>query len=204
MVKIKICGLTRLQDIDAVNEYLPDYAGFVFAKSRRRVSAEETRSLVRELSPSITAVGLFVNETLDNVLETVEKTGVHVIQLHGDETDEYIRRLRKRTDCEIWRAVRVREHVDEISGAADRYLFDAYVDGYGGGGKVFNHEYLDKIDMSSHLLAGGLNADNIAAAARKVKPYAVDVSSGVETDGVKDRAKIRELIKIIKHIQKGY
>ena len=199
MTKIKICGLSREKDIDIANELLPDYVGFVFAKSKRQVSAEQARKLKDRLSPQIKAVGVFVNEKAETIAEIVSKGIIDLVQLHGDEDAAYCRELRKLTEAPIIKAVRLKDEssltgIEEFT--CDYYLFDTYSEqDYGGTGKSFNQEILlnKKIDKP-YFIAGGLNAANVAAVIKDIRPYAVDVSGGVETDGVKDKAKIEEFI----------
>ncbi|WP_265443688.1 phosphoribosylanthranilate isomerase [Acetivibrio straminisolvens] len=206
MTSVKICGLRRKEDIDYVNLYQPQFAGFVFADSRRKVSKEAARMLIKELLPKIKSVGIFVNEKEDIVVETVEYTGLDCVQIHGDEPPEYIERLRDllgratKKKIEIWKAVRVKnkESLEIISQFdADAFLLDAYVEGsYGGAGAVFDWQLAADISARHGriILAGGLTPENVKTAVAKVKPYGVDVSSGVETDGFKDADKIRDFI----------
>ena len=201
MTKVKICGITTERDTEILNRYLPDYAGFLFAKSRRQVTPEAAGRLAARLDASIGKVGVFVNGTREEIVRTVAKAGLDVVQLHGDETPGNIRSLRRLLDpgVEIWKAVRVKDKTS-VEGlgnfAADRYLLDAYVEGsYGGAGKSFEWVYAKgAAAQGSIVLAGGLDASNVARAIRMVGPYAVDVSSGVESGGCKDEAKVRDFI----------
>ena len=192
-MKIKICGLTRPQDIDALNANKPDYIGFVFAESRRKVTPAQAAGLRKLLSPDIIPVGVFVDEAQENILALLRDGIIDVIQLHGSEDEEYIQKLKHLTDKTIIKAISVqnRGDVQKWSGTAADYLL---LDHKGGGtGENFNWDLIGEIDKS-YFLAGGLNAQNITEAILKTAPFAVDVSSGVETDGVKDPAKIKEFI----------
>ena len=200
MTKIKICGLTRTEDIEMVNEFLPDYIGFVFAKSRRQVSAEQAKKLKNKLRPAIKAVGVFVNEKPENIAEIANQGIIDLIQIHGDEDAAYCAQLRKLTQAPIIKVVRV-EREDDFAGIeefdCDYYLFDTLSSKeYGGTGKAFDHSLLyNKEIKKPFFVAGGLNQDNVAAVIEVIKPFGVDTSGGVETDGIKDANKIKEFIK---------
>ena len=199
-MKIKICGLFRDIDIDYVNEAMPDYIGFVFAKSRRQVSKEWAATMRSRLRSEITPVGVFVNESLANVAKLLNENIIDLAQLHGDENEPYIQELKSLTYKPIIKAVRVLSQ-DDIEAAqhttADFLLFD---NGPGGTGKSFNWSLVGKV-KNPFFLAGGLKVDNIEQAIAKTttRPYAVDLSSGVETDGIKDRAKIIEIVRRMHH-----
>ena len=200
MTKIKICGLTRTEDIAMVNEFLPDYIGFVFAKSRRQVSAEQAKELKKRLKPEIKAVGVFVNEKPENIAEIANQGIIDLIQMHGDEDAAYCAQLRKLTQAPIIKVVRV-EREDDLAGIeefdCDYYLFDTLSSkDYGGTGKAFDHSILyNKGIKKPFFVAGGLKQDNVAAVIEVIKPFGVDASGGVETDGIKDANKIKEFIK---------
>jgi len=206
MTKLKICGLKRLQDIEYVNECRPDYIGFVFAQSRRQVSPEQAKVLRENLNKEITPVGVFVNQDINLAAKLVNENIIDVIQLHGDESSDYILKLRtlmKRG--KIIKAFRISDNTD-ISNIsldnADYLLFDTYSSrGYGGMGKTFNWDLISGIKYP-FFLAGGVNIDNAEQAIEKLKPYAVDLSSSVETDGFKDREKILKISAKIKQINK--
>lgn len=200
MTKIKICGLTRTEDIDVVNEFMPDYVGFVFAKSRRQISTELAKELKRRLRPEIKAVGVFVNEKAEKIAEIANQGIIDLIQIHGDEDAAYCRQLRNLTQAPIIKAVRVKCE-DDLAGIeefdCDYYLFDTLSSKqYGGTGKAFDHSILyNKGIKKPFFVAGGLNQDNVAAVIEVIKPFGVDTSGGVETDGIKDANKIKEFIK---------
>ena len=203
MAKIKICGLKREEDIEFVNEFMPDYIGFVFANTRRRVEDEKARELKNQLNPEIQAVGVFVNDDMKHVSWLANEGIIDVIQLHGDEDNEYIDALRKLTDKKIIKAIRVKDAASIEQGRkfrADYLLLDTFVqkDVYGGTGKTFDRTLIPD-DIGDYFLAGGLSADNLEQALSECNPYAVDLSSSVETDGVKDREKIKEVIEIVRN-----
>ena len=207
--KIKICGLFRSEDIEAVNEAEPDFVGFVFyPKSRRYVSPEKAVELRRKLKPGIKSVGVFVNLPVEQVCDIVCTAQLDIVQLHGDEDSQYITALRDKCSeiLEIWKAVRVRDRLDPAavnkSAAADRFVFDAYVEGYGGFGKSFDFGLLGNIDSEKTILAGGLTFENIESVVTDYAPYAVDLSSGAETDGLKDRDKIIDLVNRVRSCSK--
>lgn len=197
-MKIKICGLFRDIDIDYVNEAMPDFIGFVFAKSRRQVSAGWAEAMRPKLRSEITPVGVFVNESLANVAKLLNDNIIEIAQLHGDENEQYIKELKSLTNKPIIKAVRVLSHED-IEGAqhtvADFLLLD---NGTGGTGESFDWSLVRKA-KKPFFLAGGLKADNIEQAIAVTNPYAADLSSGVETDGMKDRDKILEIVRRIRN-----
>ncbi|MCG2730888.1 MAG: phosphoribosylanthranilate isomerase [Acetobacterium sp.] len=194
MTKIKICGLTRLADIKAVNAAQPDYIGFVFATSKRQVDMETARTLKQVLDPGIKAVGVFVNHPMAEIIALAEAGIIDLIQLHGDEAEATVRLLQLQTGLPVIRAFRIKSQADIKETAADYRLFDTYDPSqYGGSGAAFNWELLQGV-TGDFFLAGGLNSGNIEAAIKQVKPYCIDISSGVETDGVKDRDKIIEIV----------
>lgn len=203
--KIKICGLSREIDIQYVNDLLPEYVGFVFAKSKRQVTPEQVKFLREKLNPEIQIVGVFVNESVENILSIAAYCALDIIQLHGDETQEDIDFLREK-DLKVWRALRIRDKAD-IQRAqvidADRLLLDTYVSGeYGGSGQQFDLSLLETVSpqwiAEKVILAGGLNSGNIAEILNNVQPYAVDVSSGVESNGYKDIEKIQAFCEAVR------
>ncbi len=198
-MKIKICGLTRECDIDYVNEACPDYMGFVFAESRRQISPECAGFLKSRLIPSILAVGVFVNADIDFILKLAEDKVIDLIQLHGNEDCDYIGKLKKLMDLPIIKAVKVEKEVDIVRANridADFLLFD---NGNGGTGKSFDWNLLKTQIAKPFFLAGGLHTGNIEDAIKATNPFAVDVSSGVESNGFKDRNKIIEMIGRIRN-----
>lgn len=209
-MKIKICGIRRHQDIEYINEFLPDYIGFIFAKSKRQITSTECLVLKKELDPSIKTVGVFVNESLEKVISTTLVANLDVIQLHGDETKEYILDLKNKLknspslkDTLVWKAIRVKGEKDIISGdklPVDCLLLDSFSkQSYGGTGKTIDLDIIKSSTIKNQFfLAGGLNIDNILNTLSEVSPYGVDISSGVETDGFKDRNKIEKIINCIR------
>jgi phosphoribosylanthranilate isomerase len=189
MTKMKFCGLTGESDIDAANELRPEYVGFVFApKSRRYVTPERAAELKRQLAAGIKAVGVFVNDDLYHVAELLNRGIIDIAQLHGSEDEEYIGHLRQLTGKPVIRAFRIKT-AEDIAEAekctADRVLLDSGA----GTGEVFDWKLIKNMKRP-YFLAGGLSPDNVENAVEQLSPYAVDVSSGIETDGVKDKAKM--------------
>jgi phosphoribosylanthranilate isomerase len=204
MTKIKICGLTRSVDITVVNEVLPDYIGFVFAKSRRQVSETNAKELKAKLHSGIQAVGVFVNEDPEQIIRLCSLGIIDIIQLHGDENYEYIRKLKARVSNPIMKAVRVRSSEDIRKANeydCDYLLLDAYsADQYGGSGEAFDWSLITKVNKP-FFLAGGIEKDNVLSAITQTFPYAIDVSSGVETGGFKDRDKMNDIIAIVRSVR---
>ncbi|WP_088188111.1 phosphoribosylanthranilate isomerase [Desulfosporosinus sp. FKA] len=197
-MKIKICGLFQNCDIDFVNEAKPDFIGFVFAKSRRQVSVEWAKAMRSNLSPEITPVGVFVNESITKVADLLNDHIIEMAQLHGNEGETYIRELKTLTAKPIIKAVQVKVHADIEAmqdSEADFLLLDQ---GAGGTGQTFDWSLVGEV-KKPFFLAGGLKADNIEQAIRAAKPFAVDLSSGVETDGKKDKAKILEIVRRMRY-----
>ena len=189
MTKIKMCGLSRIEDIEAANAIKPDYIGFVFAEiSKRRVSALEASKLKSKLDPDIKAVGVFLDDKLDFVASMLNLGIVDVVQLHGSEDEEYIEKVRQITNKPIIKAfiIRSKEDVERAEKSTADYIL---LDGGKGEGKAFDWSLLKDIKRP-YFLAGGLKPDNASDAVKVLKPYAVDVSTGIETDGVKDREKM--------------
>lgn len=210
--KVKMCGISKVETIPAVVEAKPDYMGLVFASSKRQVTVEQAKTLVEALhkqckaqndTVSIKTVGVFVNETLDNLVTIANEANLDVVQLHGDEDEAFIQSLKERTNVEVWKAVQIRSAADAeawIDSSADMLLFDAYhKDERGGTGEVFDWSCLDAFERP-FMLAGGIDSTNVARAIRTVRPYGIDISSGIETNGVKDDEKITAFTKIVKSI----
>lgn len=193
-MKIKLCGLTRPCDIEAVNELQPDYIGFVFAKkSRRYVSPEKAEELKAMLAPGIQAVGVFVNEEPEQIVSLLEAGIIDVAQLHGQEDEREIRRLRELTDHPLIQAFRIDTEQDverANASTADYVLLDS---GAGGTGTVFDWDLLQAI-RRPYFLAGGLDTENLGTVKVKLNPYGIDVSSGIETDGYKDKEKMTAFV----------
>lgn len=195
MVKVKICGLTRMEDIQAVNQYMPDYVGFVFAnKSRRFVSPQKAAELKWNLSSSITAVGVFVNEEKEKIARLLDNHTIDMAQLHGQETEQEIRWL-EQTGKSVIKAVSVQSAIDIErwrNSCADYLLFD---NGAGGTGQSFDWNLITEC-TKPYFLAGGIDLNNLADALKK-GAYAIDLSGGAETNGQKDPDKIAKIIKMV-------
>lgn len=199
MTRIKICGLFRPEDIEYVNDALPDYIGFVFAKSRRQVTTEQAEKLRSSLNKEIQAVGVFVNEPIENVIQLLKNRVIDIAQLHGDEDEAYIKQLKAEMACPIIKVIRV-ECADDISKAqntpADYLLLDH---GKGGTGEAFDWSMASEC-KKPFFLAGGIHTQNVERALEQLKPFAIDLSSGVETDGVKDKDKIMEIVRRVRNV----
>lgn len=201
-MKIKLCGMFRDCDIDFANEAKPDYIGFIlgFPKSHRNIDRETAQRLHSRLSPEITAVGVFVNSPETTCAEYANCGIIDVIQLHGQEDADYIRRLRKLTDAPIIKAAKIRtpEDIALVQSLGADYVL---LDNGAGTGEMFDHSLLEGAEISQpFFLAGGLTPDNLGNAAESIQPYCVDLSSGVETDRVKDRDKMLAAVRIIRDL----
>ena len=189
MTKMKFCGLTGESDIDVANELRPEYVGFVFApKSKRYVTPERAAELKRRLAAGIKAVGVFVNDTPCHVADLLETGVIDIAQLHGSEDEEYIGHLRQLTGKSIIRAYRIKT-AEDIAEAEKCTADHVLLDSGAGTGEVFDWKLIKNMKRP-YFLAGGLSPDNVENAVEQLSPYAVDVSSGIETDGVKDKAKM--------------
>ncbi len=197
MTKIKLCGLSRSCDIKAANELNPDYIGFVFVpKSKRYVSPDKVVELKRLLAPEIQAVGVFVNEHPQDVAKLLKKGIIDIAQLHGDEDEDYIAQLRLFTEKPIIKAFHIKT-ANDIK-AAEQSLADyILLDSGAGTGTVFDWKLIQNIKRQ-YFLAGGLSPDNVGNAVNMLRPYAVDVSSGIEKDGRKDKSKMAAFIAAVR------
>ncbi len=197
-VRIKICGVRTAADVAAVNLLLPDYVGFVFASgSKRFVISRQAEDLVRALDGRITPVGVFVDASLSDVAAAVRRGIVRMVQLHGSENEAFVSALRREVGVPIVKAFSMDD--DDVleraeRSAADYILLDA---GRGGTGRTFDWSRARRLERP-FFLAGGLNADNVGAALRDLRPFAVDMSTGVETDGAKDPEKMRAAIEAVR------
>jgi len=193
MSKVKICGLTRPEDITIVNYQNPDYIGFVFAKSRRQITPEQAKTLKVRLHPSIKSTGVFVDASIPFIISLVNEHIIDMVQLHGTEEEDYIRQLKKNVSCPVIKAIRVQNTSDILKAqslSCDYLLLDTYVKGEpGGSGKTFDWSLIPK-GIKPYFLAGGLTMENVGLAISCCHPYCVDVSSGVETEGIKNNDKI--------------
>ena len=197
MTKIKICGLSRLEDISAVNALKPEYIGFVFfKKSRRYVSPEKALELKKILDKEIKAVGVFVDEDIKTVEKFLKSGIIDIAQLHGNETDDYIKSLKELTVQPVIKAFKIRSSSDLEKAekcTADMILLDAGM----GDGKVFDWSLVSGFKRP-YFLAGGLDCTNAQSAVSQLHPYALDVSSSVETDGLKDIQKMTAFINAVR------
>lgn len=197
MTKIKLCGLSRPCDIETANAIKPEYIGFVFApKSKRYVTPEKAKQLKQMLVPNIKAVGVFVDEEVETIAKLLNDGIIDIAQLHGNEDEDVIRRLRHLTNKPIIKAFRIqtaRDIADAQSCTADYVLLDSGA----GTGTVFNWNLIQSINRP-YFLAGGLSPDNAKDAVTMLHPFAVDVSSGIETDGVKDKTKMAKFVAAIR------
>ena len=217
--KVKMCGISKVETIPAIVDAKPDYMGLVFAPSKRQVTVDQAKILVEELhrgyakkygsdtehdkNGTIKTVGVFVNETVENLVTIANEANLDAVQLHGDEDEAFIQSLKERTNVEVWKAVQIRSAADAekwIDSSADMLLFDAYhKDERGGTGEVFDWSSLDEFERP-FMLAGGIDSTNVARAIRTVRPYGIDISSGIEKEGVKDNEKIKAFTNIVRTI----
>ena len=196
--ELKICGLSRLEDIIAVNRHGADYAGFVFfEKSQRYVDPYQANELISLLRADIKPVGVFLDEPLDNVVRIARITGVELIQLHGHESEEYVEYVKRTLDRPVIKAYKASEE-GALEKAAQSSADYVMIDSGAGSGKKFDWSIL-KDFKRDYFLAGGLDPESVGEAIRMLEPFAVDVSSGVETDGIKDEKKIAEFINAVRY-----
>lgn len=193
MAKIKICGLRRTEDIEYANKAMPDYIGFILSDGfRRSIDRDTAKRLKSVLSPDIKAVGVFVNDTVENINSFIDEKIIDLVQLHGDETPEFCSRI----NIPVVKVLKPDnfDMVKEYEPYADYFLFDSGT----GTGKEFDWSRIPETDKP-FFLAGGLNKDNIPLALKSIKPYGIDLSSAVETDGVKDYEKIKQIMECVKN-----
>lgn len=197
MTKIKLCGLSRIEDIQTANKLKPDYVGFVFAeRSKRRVSPLKATELKSKLDPEVKAVGVFLDDNLDLVAAMLNLGIVDLVQLHGNEDEAYIEKVRSITNKPIIKAFIINS-IDDVKAAESSTADYILLDGGKGSGKAFDWTLLKDIKRP-YFLAGGLNPDNAADAVIKLKPYSVDVSTGIETDGLKDAEKMAAFVSAVR------
>ncbi|MCE5301110.1 MAG: phosphoribosylanthranilate isomerase [Spirochaetia bacterium] len=207
-MRIKICGITNLKDARLAQALGANILGFVFADSPRKITPLQAKEIIRRIKPSVLKAGVFVNEDIAKLNDTVKKAGLNFVQLHGDESPAYIRKVR---NARVIKAVKVKNRayikaqVKKYGKCVDALLFDTYNDrAHGGTGDVFDRRLLKGI-KKTFFLAGGLNPGNVYAAIKTVRPYAVDVSSGVEsTKGKKDAVKMKQFFKMARKAEKDY
>lgn len=191
-MKIKICGLFQEADIDYVNEAKPDYIGFVFAKSKRQVDYHQAKLLKDKLDSTIKAVGVFVDSDIDKITSLVNDRIIDIVQLHGSEASQYINKLKQHIDVPVIKAIKVTgsKDLNDLNYPVDYYLLDNQTSG---SGKAFDWSLIKELDKP-FFLAGGIDLNNLDEAISKAG-YGIDVSSGVETNGVKDHNKIIEMVR---------
>ena len=206
MTRVKICGLTRMEDIEAVNRTLPDFVGFVFAPSRRRLDIKTAAKLRERLDPRIKAVGVFTDEA-EGVVSGLYRDGIiDLAQLHGDEDGGYIERLKRSCSCPVIKAVGISDALPDLPicnegfFGPDFLIFDTLSTQRGGVGKAFDWNILRGYNGIPFFLAGGLTLENVIDGVALLAPYCVDVSSGVETDGLKDAKKIERFVHLVKNV----
>lgn len=198
MTKIKLCGIKCEEDIKVVNEVLPDFIGFVFAgKSKRYISFDKAKKLKNQLDDRIKAVGVFVNDDIENIAYLVKNKIIDIVQLHGNEDESYINTLKTKINVPIVYAYQIKSKADikSINKNTDFILLDAGA----GCGETFDEALIEGFN-NEYFLAGGLSVDNIKEKIMKLHPYGVDVSSGIETEGKKDAAKIRKFVSLVREV----
>lgn len=200
MVRVKICGITNSDDALAAAEHGVEMLGFVFAESPRRISLEQAVLIGNEIPSFVARVGVFVNEKADKVREIAEACALDALQFHGSETPEYCRQFGRKAV----KAFRIKDAA-ALDGLAEYgsgpFVLDTFVEGLAGGtGRTFDWNLVSRAARQGQIiLSGGLNPNNVAEAIAKVKPYAVDVSSGVEAaPGIKDAKKLRAFMKAVR------
>ncbi len=203
--KLKICGIKRREDAEFLNEFQPDFAGFVFAGAKRKIDFETAKALREILNPEIKTVGVFVNAEIDFICKLAGEHVIDFVQLHGDEDNDYIAGLRAVCNLPIIKAQRIAGRDDIGQYDSDYYLFDTKRTGeYGGTGESFDWSVLGDVEKP-FFLAGGINLSNLDEAlkvATEKNAFALDISSGVETDGQKDKLKIQETVRRVRNYAK--
>lgn len=196
MVKVKICGIRRAEDIEIINRYPPDYIGFVFAESKRKIDFDTANTLKKLLKADIPVVGVFVNGNIEDILELYRNDIIDIAQLHGDENEDYINQLKEEApELKLIKAIEInkKENLNDYENINVEYLL---LDSGKGSGKTFNWDLINKNISKDFFLAGGLNSANFNQAIEKFQPYGIDISSGVETNGYKDEEKIKKIMEL--------
>lgn len=202
MTRVKLCGLTRAEDIEAVNRLEPEYIGFVFAKkSKRYVSPKKAAELKKLLNPEIKAVGVFVDEDINKVANLLRNLTIDIAQLHGNEDNSYIEKLKKLINTPVIKAFQIKSG-DDIAEACNSAADYVLLDSGKGSGQRFNWELIKSINRP-YFLAGGLDTENISIAVKSLRPFAVDVSSGIETDEKKDLDKMTAFVNAVRKEDKN-
>ncbi len=199
--KLKICGIKREEDVLMVNEIKPQYIGFVFANSKRQISLNKAIELKSKLYPNIKSVGVFVDEPITNVIRAVESKAIDLVQLHGNESNLYISKLKSLVPIKVIKVIKITENfVNNIDyPSADFYLIDSG----GGSGKVFDWNISLNLNKP-YFIAGGININNIEEAYNRFHPYSFDLSSSVETDGIKDFNKMMDIASKLELLNGDY
>lgn len=196
MVKVKICGIRRAEDIEIINKYPPDYIGFVFAESKRKIDFDTAKTLKKLLKVNIPVVGVFVNGNIENILELYRNDIIDIAQLHGDENEDYINQLKEEArGLKLIKAIEItkKEDLNDYENMDVEYIL---LDSGKGSGKTFNWDLINKNISKDFFLAGGLNSANFNQAIERFQPYGIDLSSGVETNGYKDEEKIKKIMEL--------
>lgn len=196
MVKVKICGIRRAEDIEIINKYPPDYIGFVFAESKRQIDFDTAKTLKKLLKVNIPVVGVFVNGNVEDILELYRNDIIDIAQLHGDENEDYINQLKEEApELKLIKAIEInkKEDLNDYENINVEYLL---LDSGKGSGKTFNWDLINKNISKDFFLAGGLNSANFNQAIERFQPYGIDLSSGVETNGYKDEEKIKKIMEL--------
>lgn len=194
-IKIKFCGLFREEDIEYVNKLNPDYIGFVFAKSKRQITKEKAIGLKNKLKSNIKVVGVFVDEDIEKIIDLLSNGVIDISQLHGNEREEDIKNIKNKSKKQVIKAIRVTtsEDIESWKNSCADFLL---LDNGQGTRKTFDWNNIKNLNRP-FFLAGGLSIDNIKEAIEKVSPMAIDISSGIESNGVKDYEKMKEVMKIL-------
>ena len=196
-VKVKMCGMMRPEDIAAANECKPDYVGFIFAANRKRtVTKEQVMILRADLSKEIMAVGVFLNQETDRIIENAKDCRLNMIQLHGNEEPSCIKVIKEQTGLPVIKAFIVK-NAEDVKRANDSPADYILLDSGAGSGETFSWEILREVKRP-FFLAGGLNPGNVKDAMERLHPYALDVSSGIETNGRKDLEKMIEFMRLVR------
>lgn len=209
MTRIKICGIKQADTLELLRDLGVDYVGFVFAPSKRQVDAASATALLASVTGHPPAVGVFVNPTMEELADVVAQVPLAVIQLHGQESPAFCQEARDRFGLQVWKALAVggeedaTREIGRYTNAVDAFLFDTYDPSQAGGtGKRFSWDHIprlqEKCGEKSCIIAGGINTENVAELVGRYKAEMIDVSSGVETDGVKDGEKIKTLVERVK------
>jgi len=210
MTKLKICGIKESSTLQLLHELAVDYVGFVFAPSKRQVTAQEVKAMLTQVSGYPYPVGVMVNPTLGEIESIMQQVPLHAVQLHGQETPDFCEQVRRRFGVEVWKAISVREEATDEFSEIKKYtpyvqsvLFDTHDPKVAGGtGRRFSWEQIPQLQRETgdtpYFIAGGINLENVRELLQGYHPFGVDISSGVETDGKKDETKIRQFVERVR------